>query len=108
MYIVDHFTSNYGSDAAITAMMDQTELIVIPVVNIDGYAFTWTNNRLWRKSRNTNLGSSCTGTDLNRNYNDRWDSGIGTSSNPCSSIFKGASPGSEPEIAATTTYFKNI
>ena len=26
-------------------------------------------NRNWRKSRNDNPGSNCTGTDLNRNYN---------------------------------------
>ena len=34
--------------------------------------YTWTNDRLWRKNRRQNSGSSCAGVDLNRNYDDHW------------------------------------
>lgn len=35
--------------------------IVIPVVNPDGYAYTWTSNRMWRKNRSRSPGSKCIG-----------------------------------------------
>jgi len=72
------------------------EWIIIPVMNVDGYSFTHTSNRLWRKNRQPNAGSTCIGTDLNRNYDYGW-SGPGASNNPCSETYYGASPFSGPE-----------
>ncbi len=37
------------------------------------------------------------GVDLNRNYDFLWDSGIGTSTNSGTEIYRGKSPNSEPE-----------
>ena len=34
--------------------------------------YTWNGDRLWRKNRRVNPGSSCMGVDINRNYNDHW------------------------------------
>ena len=34
--------------------------------------YTWSVDRLWRKNRSKNQGSSCRGVDLNRNYDDHW------------------------------------
>jgi carboxypeptidase A4 len=79
------------------------EFNIVPVLNPDGYEFTHTNNRLWRKNRrNPELGE-CSGTDLNRNFDFKW-SGQGTSPNPCSEIYTGASPFSEPESQAIKNY----
>jgi hypothetical protein len=46
------------------------------VLNVDGYSFTWTNNRMWRKTRRPNQGSSCIGTDPNRNFPYKWNTGV--------------------------------
>jgi len=68
--------------------------------NPDGYEFSWSSdaNRLWRKSRNTNQGSACIGTDLNRNWPTPTWGGGGSSPNECSDTYHGSSAGSEPEV----------
>ena len=50
------------------------DLYVVPVLNVDGYEYTHTTNRMWRKSRKPNSGSVpiCFGTDLNRNFPFQW------------------------------------
>jgi carboxypeptidase A4 len=76
------------------------------VLNPDGYEYTHTNNRLWRKNRrNPELGE-CSGTDLNRNFDIYW-AGQGTSPNPCSEIYTGTSAFSEPETQAVKDYLKS-
>lgn len=55
----------------------------------------------------TNSGSSCIGTDLNRNWDDHWGGG-GSSSNPCSDIFRGAGPFSAPETKAVADYLMDV
>ena len=41
MYIADTLADNYGSDPTITALLNKVEVIVIPVVNPDGYEYTY-------------------------------------------------------------------
>jgi len=104
MYIVHSLVTLYEKDKATTDLLKNAELIVIPIVNPDGYVHTWTQDRLWRKNRSPQR-RGCYGTDLNRNYDDHWSSGIGTSEDPCKWNYKGTSAASEPEIASTTAYF---
>ena len=66
--------SNYGSDADVTNLLDTYDFYFIPIMNPDGYIFSWDEDRFWRKSRNTNEDSQCLGTDLNRNYDQSWGS----------------------------------
>ncbi|XP_018022164.1 zinc carboxypeptidase [Hyalella azteca] len=40
---------------------------IIPVVNPDGYVYSWEKDRLWRKNRRS-LPGHCQGVDLNRNF----------------------------------------
>ena len=75
---------------------------IMPLLNPDGYEFSQTTERLWRKNRaKPPAGSSCYGVDLNRNY-DVVGYGIGASDNPCSDNYKGVSPLSEPEVKAAS------
>jgi len=100
MKIVSHIVDDYSSDAELRALVDQYDWYLLPVVNPDGYSFTWTNDRLWRKNRTPNTGSACIGTDLNRNFADDVWGTSGASGNPCSETFYGAGPGSELETQA--------
>jgi len=80
--------------------------VIIPVLNIDGYSFTHTNTRLWRKNRQPNSGSTCAGTDLNRNYGTGFGGG-GSSGDPCADTYRGTSAFSGPEINSERNYINN-
>ncbi|KAA0704967.1 Carboxypeptidase B [Triplophysa tibetana] len=95
-WFVQEAVSTYGSNAEMTNLLDKMDFFVLPVFNIDGYEYTWTKDRMWRKTRSRNSGSSCVGTDPNRNFNAGWCT-VGASSNPCSETYCGASPESEIE-----------
>lgn len=108
MYIGEQLLQGYGSDAQITQLLDRLEVIVVPIVNPDGYAFTYEagGNRFWRKNRRDNAGS-CEGVDLNRNWGADWNGGQSTSNDPCSDIYVGPSSMSEPEVQALANYCLN-
>lgn len=72
----------------------------MPAVNPDGYVYTWLDDRLWRKNRSPPpTRSDCYGTDINRNWGFQFGSS-GASDDPCSNIYKGVGPFSEPEVQA--------
>ncbi|RWS09560.1 carboxypeptidase A2-like protein [Dinothrombium tinctorium] len=83
----------------------KVNFIIVPVINPDGYVYTWTVDRLWRKNRRLPPTSQyftrdeCYGIDLNRNYDINFG-GEGSSRDPCSHIYQGSSPFSEPETSA--------
>jgi len=88
----------------VKTLLDTTQFFFVPLVNPDGYVFSWqgTANRLWRKNRRLNTGGSY-GVDLNRNWNDHWG-GDGSSGTPTSDTYRGTAPFSEPETAAVSQY----
>jgi carboxypeptidase A2 len=100
MKIVSHIVDDYHTDEALRQLVDTYDWYLLPVVNPDGYSFTWTNDRLWRKNRTPNTGSTCFGTDLNRNFADTVWGTSGASSNPCAETHYGSGPGSELETQA--------
>jgi len=85
-----------GTNAEATRLTNSYDWYIMPVMNPDGYDYTWSNERLWRKNRRQLPGTICIGTDLNRNFNFRWGTD-GVSHQPCSDIYCGPSGGSEPE-----------
>ena len=103
MYIADRLIAGYGADPRVTALLDRAWIDVIPVVNPDGYVYTWTTNRLWRKNRRNN-GDGTFGVDLNRNWAFQWGGG-GASANGADETFRGPFAFSEPESAAMRDYF---
>lgn len=96
MYIADQLIRNYGTDERATALLDTYVVYVVPIVNPDGYQYTWTNTRLWRKNRRNNGGGSF-GVDLNRNWGEGWGLDSGSSSNTSSETYRGTAAFSEPE-----------
>jgi hypothetical protein len=104
MFIVDHLLSQYGHSERVTNLLERLEFLVVPFVNPDGYEYTWTTDRLWRKNRAVIGGSNCMGVDLNRNYDEHWAEG-GSSDNPCSDTYHGPSPFSEPETMHASNFF---
>ncbi|XP_040018346.1 carboxypeptidase A5 [Gasterosteus aculeatus] len=98
--------SDYGRDSALTAILDKMDIFVEIVTNPDGFYFTHNSNRMWRKTRKPNPGSSCVGVDPNRN----WDAGFGgagASGNPCSETYRGEKAHSEPEVKSIVDFVKS-
>ncbi|XP_077196502.1 carboxypeptidase A1-like [Paroedura picta] len=96
----------YGKDASVTSILDNFDIFLEIVTNPDGFAFTHSKNRMWRKTRSINSGSSCVGVDPNRN----WDAGFGvagSSGNPCSETYRGPRANSEPEVKAIVDFVKS-
>jgi len=92
--------------AAIKPIIPGTAYYFIPVMNPDGYAYTWSTNRMWRKNRRPNSGGSF-GVDLNRNFSKGWG-GSGSSSNQSSETYRGTAALSEPESQALVNLVNNI
>jgi carboxypeptidase T len=108
-YLLD----GYKKDAQVTALLDSTEVWIVPQVNPDGSHVVEDGIRdqglgedspAWQR-KNLNPGDvDCTGTwafshrgvDLNRNYPSHWG-GAGTDPNQCGQTWPGVEENSEPE-----------
>ncbi|XP_075720102.1 carboxypeptidase B-like [Rhinoderma darwinii] len=95
-WFVGELVSGYSKDEGIKKLLTNMNFYILPVFNIDGYIYTWTKDRMWRKNRSPTSDSNCFGTDLNRNFNISWCE-IGSSDDPCTEIYCGKSPQSEKE-----------
>jgi murein tripeptide amidase MpaA len=99
MYLAERLVQEYDTNPQVQEILDNSELLIIADNNPDGYEYSWSTDRLWRKNRD---GSQ--GVDLNRNFPDNWGL-AGSSNNPFSQTYRGPSVMSEPETAATVQFF---
>ncbi|XP_063524528.1 carboxypeptidase A4 isoform X2 [Pongo pygmaeus] len=104
MYVLK-IASDYQRDPAITSILEKMDIFLLPVANPDGYVYTQTQNRLWRKTRSRNPGSSCIGADPNRNWNASF-AGKGASDNPCSEVYHGPHANSEVEVKSVVDFIQ--
>lgn len=107
MYLFDQLIQSYRTRSEFASRIPRgTAFYFIPVLNVDGYEFCWTDDRYWRKNRRSN-GSNRWGVDLNRNFSEGWG-GQGSSSNPSSDTYRGPAAFSEPESTALRNYVDTI
>ncbi|AEW99157.1 M14 family zinc carboxypeptidase [Streptantibioticus cattleyicolor] len=115
---IDALTSGYGTDPAITQLMDTTEMWVVPDANPDGVdivAQGGDNPILQRKNADDSADPSCgtgdgseqIGVDLNRNAGTHWGAS-GTSTQPCSEVYGGPAADSEVENTALEGLFREL
>ncbi|XP_047720852.1 carboxypeptidase B2 [Prionailurus viverrinus] len=109
LWFIGYVTQFYGKETLYTSLLTQMDFYVMPVVNVDGYDFTWKKNRMWRKNRSFHENNRCIGTDLNRNFASKHWCEEGASSFSCSETYCGPYPESEPEVKAMANFLrKNI
>lgn len=94
----------YSEEDDIVELSMNVDWYIIPVLNVDGYAYSWTANRLWRKTREPTSNPLCFGTDANRNFDFGFMENNGSSSNPCSEIYAGSRAFSTLEARAVNNY----
>ncbi|KAH8037665.1 hypothetical protein HPB51_015099 [Rhipicephalus microplus] len=69
LYIIDQLATGYEKDEGISQLLSKYEWRIHPIVNPDGYDYTHTAERLWRKTRSrSRFSDRCRGADANRNF----------------------------------------
>ncbi|KAG5676180.1 hypothetical protein PVAND_006029 [Polypedilum vanderplanki] len=96
-----------STDPEVQQLAATYEWIIVPVLNVDGFVYTWTNDRFWRKTRRPTANLLCRGADPNRNWDNNFNRG-GSSSNPCSDLYAGDYPFSEPETKQFSEFIANL
>jgi len=105
MWFADQLVENYATDSRIANIVDSSEVYIFPCLNPDGYEYSWTTTRLWRKNRRLNSGGSY-GVDLNRNWATGFG-GAGSSGTQSSDTYRGTAAFSEPETAGFRDFLLN-
>ncbi len=86
------------------ASLAARDVWVLPVQNPDGYQYSFTHERYWRKNRRPNAGGSY-GVDPNRNYPGFWGlDELGSSSFEYAETYRGSGAASEPETQAVVAF----
>ncbi|NDD31625.1 MAG: hypothetical protein EB084_25525, partial [Proteobacteria bacterium] len=126
--LAEDMIENYGDNPDMKRRVDGAETWFIPVVNPDGFAYTQTDDNMWRKNRmpihdpkNPNGNPIGYGVDLNRNYWDgkpehlsmyrhdgdspkrTWDD-FGASDSVGSDAYRGQGPATEKEVQALIAF----
>ncbi|XP_071053443.1 zinc carboxypeptidase-like [Onthophagus taurus] len=103
-YIINEIITS--EDPEVRRVVEQYDWYIFPLYNPDGFHYTKTTNRMWRKTRVPY--DNCYGADPNRNFDYRWNTRNGASNNPCSETYAGPYPNSEREIATMSEFVDKI
>lgn len=107
VYTIDRLIKEFrANDPKIIEIFKKYEIHIMPLLNPDGYEYSHTTMRLWRKTRKINYYASCPGVDLNRNFAYKWFTG-GASLSPCAETYCGETAESEPETLAVVNSLRN-
>jgi hypothetical protein len=125
MEYMHHLVQSYGKDARVTDLLKRVRVVIVPLINPDGYVYTRGAYDTQDSAQYTALAASgsqayrrknCNGVpspevpcdtqhgvDPNRNYGSGWG-GQGASANRESQTYRGAGPFSEPETQAVQKF----
>lgn len=87
-YLAWSFATHGQKDPIVTQFLEHFDLVFIPVLNPDGFEYTWEVDRLWRKTRQHTPFRFCRGIDLDRAFGYKW----GGAGDPCSEFYGGSEP----------------
>jgi len=95
--IAEFIVNNKDSNTFLHNILNNAALWFVPMLNPDGYLYSWEENRMWRYNRRINPDSTI-GVDLNRNYDSSWIK---------VDYVHGEKPFSEPETTAIKNLIEN-
>ncbi|KAF4964504.1 hypothetical protein FSARC_7568 [Fusarium sarcochroum] len=113
-WIAGPLVKGYKSgDKDVKSFLNKYDFYIFPFVNPDGFVYSTTADRLWRKNRQPPPASaanqSCIGRDINRNWEFGWDSNKqGASTDPCSQTYKGEKPSDSPENQGLDKFVRQL
>ncbi|KAI5953329.1 ECM14 [Candida jiufengensis] len=71
LYLIYQFIQLFNSWPN-SKILTELNFLFIPVFNPDGYEYTWTTDRLWRKNRQETPIPKCFGIDIDHSYDYHW------------------------------------
>lgn len=110
-YIINALITGRHDDLVVKELLEEFEWYIMPSINPDGYDYSHTTDRYWRRTRSRVQASrrTCFGVDANRNFDFHWQSEC--EFNPrcrgrvaCGEVYSGSRPLSEPETIALTNF----
>jgi len=100
-YLINWLVNGDGKD-----LLDSLNFHILPMANPDGYEYSHTNDRYWRKNR-VQHSNGCYGVDLNRNWGFHWGES-GVSHDKCSDVYCGSKAFSEMESQNIKNYVESL
>ncbi|CAG9804827.1 unnamed protein product [Chironomus riparius] len=104
-YIMNQLLTSNDDD--VKALLESFDWWFLPILNIDGYEYTWNVDRTWRKTRRPTQNPLCHGADPNRNWDVSWGA-FGGSNLPCSSGYYGDFVFSEVETKQLAEFLATV
>lgn len=104
LYCIYEMLNHWENNPDTWKELAKLDFLFIPVLNPDGYEYTWTTDRLWRKNRQHVAGSDdlgCTGIDIDHLYDYHWTR---LSDNVCGEEFSGNKPFEAYELKIWDAY----
>ncbi|KAI1759719.1 hypothetical protein GGR53DRAFT_512683 [Hypoxylon sp. FL1150] len=105
-YVAWSFIRSIDEDPMIAKILRNFDIVFVPVLNPDGYEYTWEVDRLWRKSRQRTKMAYCPGFDLDHAFSYQWDA-TQHQTEPCSESYGGDQPFQAVEAAELAEWAKN-
>ncbi|KAF3019379.1 hypothetical protein G7054_g15030 [Neopestalotiopsis clavispora] len=106
-YLLYQLVQGY-SGGTTSNFLNNFDFYIVPVVNADGFVYSQTTTRLWRKNRQTRSGISAVGTDINRNWPSHWAVTGGASTTPSADDYKGEAACDTPECKVLTAHAASV
>lgn len=89
LYCLYELLVHYESSPDAWRELAKLDFLFTPVLNPDGYVYSWEHDRLWRKNRQPTDVEACTGIDIDHSFDFHWTK----SSEPsCSEDYAGEHP----------------
>jgi len=105
-YLLWSMVTSFGTDQMVTKLLQRFDIVFVPVLNPDGYEYTWQEDRLWRKSRQQTKMRYCQGLDLDHAFGYEWES-TQHQTDPCSESYGGDQPFQAIEASGIANWAKN-
>ncbi|CAH6723286.1 inactive metallocarboxypeptidase Ecm14p [[Candida] jaroonii] len=97
--ILQHYYNNPDE-----VLLHNLDFLFIPVLNPDGYVYSWETDRLWRKNRQETINPKCFGIDIDHSYDFHWTK---SSDWPCGEEYSGELPFESIESKIWNEYLTN-
>lgn len=103
LYVVLKLLESYKENTE--SLLSKFNFIIVPSLNPDGYVYTWTQDRLWRKNRQSSASSDCVGIDIDHSFGFHWST---SREGPCGDEYSGKKPLDAVEARIWDSFMQQI